>query len=473
VQEAFALLRAPELDWTAVLPAAARRALHASVTALVLATDMQRHDAMLAELAAVAPRVQRAAAALRAAQAAADAADAADAPAEPAASEPAADAAPPTPPMPHAQHLNDADAAVVLKVALKVADLGHTRAAEALHRRWVTRLCDELFAQGDHARALGMRVGPLFSRRRASAVPGALAALQVKFFGMFAVPLASAWADATLSPAWAAATAANEASWQRQLATLRPGPASASASAPQLSGSGGAAGAGRIQRPCSAPAPTLSMRVHAHGDDDELGGGAPGGSSSGSSSDEDMWGVGLLGGAGSASAPRCALCGLSRAFARPGSSGGASPRAAGSPRSAHGRRAASRAPRFSESDSVRCRAPPERERLLRDFGSRLGGGGAAAVDALLEAERCIRIDADEETDEASDGDDVFGSGDCGDERDSVLLSGAAPPRGVQRMRRRSAAQCCTCAAGPAAAAAARAAGDAAAAAAAGALAATR
>jgi hypothetical protein len=452
-QEAFALLRTPGLDWTAVLPPASRRALHATVTALVLATDMQRHDAMLAELAAVAPRVQRAAAALRAAAEAASSSEAAAAAAAPDA------AAPPplTPQQPAA--LNDADATVVLKLALKLADLGHTRAAEALHRRWVTRLCDELFAQGDHARALGMRVGPLFSRRRASAIPGALAALQVKFFGMFAVPLASAWADATESPAWAHATAANEASWQRQLATLRPGLVAASPRAAGVVPSAHASAPAllqRVQRPCSAPAPLSFLHGEEEPEAQPRAARGSGGSDSGSgSSDEDTWGIGLLSGAGSAEAPRCALCGLPRAGSRVRpSSGASSPRVADSPRA----RRAARPPRFSESDSARCRAPPERERLLRDFGSRLGGGGAAAVDALLEAERCSRIDADEETDEASDG-DVFSND--GDERASVLPSGGGSGggggRGTQRMRRRSAAQCCTCAAGPAAAAAAAAA----------------
>lgn len=54
-----------------------------------------------------------------------------------------------------------------LQVALKCADLGHISAPLDLHVRWVERLQEEFFRQGDAERAAGMPVSALFDRAKA------------------------------------------------------------------------------------------------------------------------------------------------------------------------------------------------------------------------------------------------------------------------------------------------------------------
>lgn len=47
---------------------------------------------------------------------------------------------------------------------LKCADVGHLSKSEAVHRRWVEGLEEELFRQGDEEKKLGMAISPLMNR---------------------------------------------------------------------------------------------------------------------------------------------------------------------------------------------------------------------------------------------------------------------------------------------------------------------
>jgi hypothetical protein len=265
--EAFRLLRTPGLNWAAALAPAQHATLRGTVIELVLGTDMKEHFKLLGEFSAVMRRLRVTGSARRkqrrssvcasgrrmssfalaphhtsasaldeagaaqgggsygAAAAGADAAAAADACADAAAAAAAAQLHP-TP------CLSDAERLLVLKIALKVADLGHLRAPQEVHRRWVSGLCDEFYSQGDIERTLGMPVVPLMCRERAAAAPGALAESQVGFFDVIALPLVHHWARATGAKRWLERVNRNYEGWCAQRdALLSPQHPSASACA--------------------------------------------------------------------------------------------------------------------------------------------------------------------------------------------------------------------------------------------------
>ena len=112
--------------------------------------------------------------------------------------------------------LSDAERLLVLKIAMKVADLGHLRAPREVHLRWVAGLCDEFYTQGDLEQSLGMTVNDLMSRERASAAPGALAESQVGFFDVIALPLVQHWAKATGARRWLERVNRNYEFWRSQ-----------------------------------------------------------------------------------------------------------------------------------------------------------------------------------------------------------------------------------------------------------------
>jgi hypothetical protein len=233
--EAFRLLRAPDLDWAAALAPAQRATLRATVIELVLGTDMKEHFKLLGEFSAVMRRLRATGSARRKHRrssvtatggrmssfaltsfASAGALD------EPGAGQGGADgAAPPPPPPPPPSSLSDAERLLVLKIALKVADLGHLRAPQEIHRRWVAGLCDEFYAQGDAERDMGMPVMPLMCRERAAAAPAALAESQVGFFDVIALPLVQHWARATGAKRWLERVNRNYESWCAQRDALR------------------------------------------------------------------------------------------------------------------------------------------------------------------------------------------------------------------------------------------------------------
>ncbi len=64
------------------------------------------------------------------------------------------------------------------QTALKLADLGHLAAVPHVHPRWVDRLTEEFYQQGDKESARGMKVSPLMDRHQ----EGGLAKSQVSTY---------------------------------------------------------------------------------------------------------------------------------------------------------------------------------------------------------------------------------------------------------------------------------------------------
>jgi len=76
------------------------------------------------------------------------------------------------------------DATVLLQVTMKCADLGHMALDWRPHVRWVKRVEEEFFAQGDQERALGLPISFLMDRYK----PGP-SQTQVGFFDNVVLPL--------------------------------------------------------------------------------------------------------------------------------------------------------------------------------------------------------------------------------------------------------------------------------------------
>ena len=55
---------------------------------------------------------------------------------------------------------------LLLQIALKCADLGHLAAEWGVHTRWLGRLEEEFFRQGDLERGAGLPISPLFDRTK-------------------------------------------------------------------------------------------------------------------------------------------------------------------------------------------------------------------------------------------------------------------------------------------------------------------
>jgi hypothetical protein len=198
---AFQLLSTPGLDWTAGFSAQQRSAFRATVIDLVLGTDMKEHFKLLGEFGNVLHRARLAASARRRRRRSSTAGGDVQ----------GAEAAP----MVQAT-LSDAERLLVLKIAIKVADLGHLRAPRDVHLRWVAGLCHEFYQQGDREQSLGMTVNDLMSRERAAAAPGALAESQVGFFDVIALPLVQQWAKATGARRWLERVNRNYEFWRSQ-----------------------------------------------------------------------------------------------------------------------------------------------------------------------------------------------------------------------------------------------------------------
>ena len=79
---------------------------------------------------------------------------------------------------------------ILLKTALKISDIGHLTATLDVHKKWVSRLEEEFFEQGDCERARGMKVSFLMDRSK----PG-VSKSQVGFFDIVVFPLFKAWVD--------------------------------------------------------------------------------------------------------------------------------------------------------------------------------------------------------------------------------------------------------------------------------------
>lgn len=77
-----------------------------------------------------------------------------------------------------------ADALVVLQLSLKCADLGHLSLCWTSHMRWVQRLEEEFFSQGDQEAKLGLPESFLMDRKKQGASD-----TQVGFFDFVVLPL--------------------------------------------------------------------------------------------------------------------------------------------------------------------------------------------------------------------------------------------------------------------------------------------
>ena len=80
---------------------------------------------------------------------------------------------------------------LLLAVALKFADLGHSFKPFHLHKQWTERITDEFWALGDRERQLGIALSPLCDRHTDCDVPES----QVGFFKFVCVPFYSIVAD--------------------------------------------------------------------------------------------------------------------------------------------------------------------------------------------------------------------------------------------------------------------------------------
>ncbi|KXZ49452.1 hypothetical protein GPECTOR_21g678 [Gonium pectorale] len=87
--------------------------------------------------------------------------------------------------------IDDAERLLSLQVALKVADIGHLGADQRTHKRWLSVLEEEFFAQGDRERQLGLSISPLFDREKQG-----VSKSQVGFFKVVALPLVNAFVSA-------------------------------------------------------------------------------------------------------------------------------------------------------------------------------------------------------------------------------------------------------------------------------------
>ena len=79
----------------------------------------------------------------------------------------------------------------VLRLAIKIADVGHCLAAQSTHARWVERLDTEMRAQGAREREIGLPVSPLMAPEG----PGVKAS-QVAFFSVVILPMMAAVIEA-------------------------------------------------------------------------------------------------------------------------------------------------------------------------------------------------------------------------------------------------------------------------------------
>mmetsp|Transcript_30321 Transcript_30321/g.85696 ORF Transcript_30321/g.85696 Transcript_30321/m.85696 type:complete len:505 (+) Transcript_30321:404-1918(+) len=169
LRTSFQLMRRPEYNFISHLDTDQYRSLRSLVIDLVLATDMKRHFDILSQFQvglSVRPNKEAIG-------------NAGDSPVVRATGgvrnlwERIPD-----------NQMDDAQHALKLKVALKVADLGHLSAPNHVHRQWVERLQEEFFCQGDREKALNLPVSPLMDRTK----PGITTA-QLGFFEVVAMPL--------------------------------------------------------------------------------------------------------------------------------------------------------------------------------------------------------------------------------------------------------------------------------------------
>mmetsp|Transcript_23162 Transcript_23162/g.32058 ORF Transcript_23162/g.32058 Transcript_23162/m.32058 type:complete len:472 (+) Transcript_23162:263-1678(+) len=83
---------------------------------------------------------------------------------------------------------------LLLQMAIKVSDLGHTTLRQAEHITWVEALQAEFFLQGDVERERGMPLSPLSDREKIRNGPAA-GENQIGFFEVLCKPMLAAWIE--------------------------------------------------------------------------------------------------------------------------------------------------------------------------------------------------------------------------------------------------------------------------------------
>jgi len=150
VASAFRVIQSQECNFLEAMSVKELRQLKSLVVQMVLATDMAEHGNLLKKFKEVA------------AQNALNKSDATGAIA-----------------------FSEGDATVVLQIALKCADLGHLAMPWSCHIRWVQRLEEEFFTQGDKERKEGMPdISFMMDRNKKGASD-----TQVGFFDFVVLPL--------------------------------------------------------------------------------------------------------------------------------------------------------------------------------------------------------------------------------------------------------------------------------------------
>jgi len=83
---------------------------------------------------------------------------------------------------------------ILMEMAIKVADLGHTALPQAAHVTWVEGLQEEFFRQGDEEKRRRFPISPLCNRHKLRNGPAA-GENQTGFFEVICKPMFSSWSE--------------------------------------------------------------------------------------------------------------------------------------------------------------------------------------------------------------------------------------------------------------------------------------
>eukprot|EP00002_Diphylleia_rotans_P002468 TRINITY_DN1155_c0_g1_i2.p1 TRINITY_DN1155_c0_g1~~TRINITY_DN1155_c0_g1_i2.p1 ORF type:complete len:770 (-),score=192.75 TRINITY_DN1155_c0_g1_i2:478-2787(-) len=115
---------------------------------------------------------------------------------------------------------------LMLKVALKVADIGHTAKKIDLHEKWTDRVQTEFYEQGDKEASLGLDISP-FMDRKTSNIPKS----QVGFINFVVMPLFEAFNFTKDYDVLLNQLKANQHMWETRMKEDAPGTSSSNAPA--------------------------------------------------------------------------------------------------------------------------------------------------------------------------------------------------------------------------------------------------
>jgi len=150
---AFKLLQNPEMDILACLTKKQRGSLRKMVIDMVLATDMSKHMSLLADLKTTVETKKVAGSGVLVLD-------------------------------------NYTDRIQVLQNMVHCADLSNPTKPLQIYRKWVDRIMEEFFMQGDKERELGLDISPMCDRQKPS-----IEKSQVGFIDFIVHPLWETWAD--------------------------------------------------------------------------------------------------------------------------------------------------------------------------------------------------------------------------------------------------------------------------------------